>query len=185
MKKYKWLYISGIYLFLCLMDGFLTYMNTPDLSQEGNPLVSRLGLGWGALFLANAVGFAFFVLLAYTGWSYERETFEVTGVFDFYMKLLYGDGYRRAWFWYRWPKRQRPFWAWCAYTVCGGVIAGRAVLVAEWLATTINVNIAWWWRLRRTVPMHRMDVWIGILVAFILYIDWLYAGYRCCTKISS
>ena len=185
MKKHTWIYISALYLFLVLMDGLLTYINTPDLSREANPLVVYFGLGWGALFLANAIGFALFVLLARLAWSYERESFEVVGGFDYYMKLFYGEGYKPAWFWYRWPKRQRPFWACAGFAVCIAEIVARAIIVAEWLTHTFDIEAVWWWRLRRAVPMHRLDVWIGILAAVILVLVWLYQGYRCCIKNSS
>ncbi len=43
--KYRFLRLSAGNLLIHLMDGFVTFVNTPDLAKEGNPLVSRLGYG--------------------------------------------------------------------------------------------------------------------------------------------
>lgn len=40
---------------LALTDGALTYIATPDLSYEANPLVTHLGLGWGPLFICHGI----------------------------------------------------------------------------------------------------------------------------------
>ncbi len=49
MKKLKFWILITIYVLLMLADGLLTFINTPDLSMEANPLVANLGLGWVAL----------------------------------------------------------------------------------------------------------------------------------------
>ena len=50
---------------LRLADVGITYVVTPDLRWEINPLVSLAGLGWLALIVANVVGVAVVVLLLY------------------------------------------------------------------------------------------------------------------------
>ena len=60
--RYRFIRLSIGNLLIHLADGLVTYVNTPDLKREANPLVSRLGLGWGALFGANLIGFVFIVL---------------------------------------------------------------------------------------------------------------------------
>jgi hypothetical protein len=59
VKKLKFWSLIIILILLVFADGLLTFFNTPDLSMEGNPLVAKLGLGWGALAVANIIVFAF------------------------------------------------------------------------------------------------------------------------------
>ncbi len=63
--RFRFVRLSAGNLLIHLMDGLVTLVNTPDLSREGNPLVSRLGLGWGALFTANLIGFVLVVAAAW------------------------------------------------------------------------------------------------------------------------
>ena len=63
--RYRFVRLSIGNLLIHLADGLVTYVNTPGLEREANPLVSRLGLGWGALFAANLLGFGFIVLCAW------------------------------------------------------------------------------------------------------------------------
>ena len=41
--KYRFVRLSLGNLLIHLADGLVTYVNTPDLKREANPLVSRLG----------------------------------------------------------------------------------------------------------------------------------------------
>ena len=64
-NKIKYWSLVSANLLLALADGGLTYWNTPDLTMEANPLVSKLGLGWGALAAANVVILGLLFWLAY------------------------------------------------------------------------------------------------------------------------
>ena len=44
--KYRFVRLSIGNALIHLMDGLVTFVNTPDLAMEGNPLVSKLGYGW-------------------------------------------------------------------------------------------------------------------------------------------
>ena len=65
--KYRFIRLSAGNLLIHLMDGLVTFVNTPDLAREGNILVSRFGFGWGALFTANLLGFLVIVLTYLVG----------------------------------------------------------------------------------------------------------------------
>ncbi|MBQ5885802.1 MAG: hypothetical protein IIW79_05270 [Clostridia bacterium] len=57
MRKIKFWILIVVLVLLAFADGLLTFINTPDLSMEGNPLVASLGLGWEALAIANILVF--------------------------------------------------------------------------------------------------------------------------------
>ena len=68
--KYRFVRLSIGNALIHLMDGLVTFVNTPDLAMEGNPLVSKLGYGWGALFTANLIGFLIIVL---SSWCFFQK----------------------------------------------------------------------------------------------------------------
>ena len=60
--RFRFIRLSAGNLLIHLMDGLVTYVNTPDLEREWNPLIRVLGFGWEALFIANAAGFVLVVV---------------------------------------------------------------------------------------------------------------------------
>lgn len=184
MKKYNWILVSALYLFLGLMDGLLTFINTPDLQLEANPLVKYLNLGWGALFLANAAAFGLFVVLARAAFDYKYKPIQASGFFDFYMKLLFGEGYRPSWFWYRLPENWKPVWGWFGFAYIYISIVARAVLVTDWLLYTFQIDVNWWNRMGRGVPFGRLDLWAGLFAGICSMAWWMNKRYRASIRVS-
>jgi hypothetical protein len=61
----EWWLMLGLLLFSRGMDFLSTWVATPHLVLEGNPVAKKLGWGWGALLnLALCVGFAFLPVTA-------------------------------------------------------------------------------------------------------------------------
>ena len=109
-KKLKYLLTLSVYVILMLADGFLTFINTPDLSMEANPLVLYLGLGWGALFIANLLGFIFFAWITwYTFIKYETVYTDETKITHYVSQLYYERPDKFAWVLYKFPKNGRKF----------------------------------------------------------------------------
>lgn len=169
--KYRFLRLSLGNLLIHLMDGLLTFFYTPDLAREGNPLVSRFGYGWGALFLANLIGFLFIVLCAWCFCRYEHISIESTGVFDYFMKLFHGENYKPVWFWYKWSNNYRSMCAMLGYGIYWGLTAAEPVFVIGWIFDMLNVYPSWW-----------KSTWIatgiGMIVAFGCIYKWITDGYR-------
>ncbi len=169
--KYRFIRLSAGNLLIHLMDGLVTLVNTPDLSREGNPLVSRLGLGWGALFTANLIGFVLIVLMTWCFNRYEHVRIPSKGVFDYYMKLFYGEGYRPVWYWCKLPKNRKPLAPMVSYSLYWGLTAAAPVFVLGWIWDMLGIRIGWW-----------HDKWlaliIGILVAYVCMYKWTRDGYR-------
>ena len=69
-SSYRFIRLSAGNMLIHLMDGLVTYVNTPDLVREWNPLVRVLGFGWEALIIANLVGFVLIVLATWYFWRY-------------------------------------------------------------------------------------------------------------------
>ncbi len=169
--RFRFVRLSAGNLLIHLMDGLVTLFNTPDLSKEGNPLVSRLGLGWEALFTANLIGFVLVVAAAWYSCRYEHQAIPAKGLFDYQMKLFYGEDYKPVWFWYKISRNYRALLGKCAYLYYWGVTMGAPAFVIGWLFYMKDIHISWW-----------RSRWVafGVAVVTILWCDWLWLrkGYR-------
>ena len=59
-------YLSCLaYLLTIILDLVFTYIATPNLLLEGNPLYSEMGIGWSGLILINVVTFLGYILMAW------------------------------------------------------------------------------------------------------------------------
>lgn len=169
--KYRFIRLSAANLLIHLMDGLITFVNTPNLSMEGNILVRRFGLGWGALFTVNLIFFILIVLAAWCFNKYEHVPIYANGVFDYYMKLLYGENYKPSWFWYKFSRNYRSKAAMASYSLYWGLTAGAPVFVIGWILHMLDAAPRWWHN-------QWIAVIIGIGVAYISMYRWLKEGYR-------
>ncbi len=64
-KSYIFFRIIGLILITRFLDGLITYLVTPDLKYEANPIESVLGLGWIGLFLFNVMLIGIVIYLTY------------------------------------------------------------------------------------------------------------------------
>lgn len=169
--KYRFVRLSMGNLLIHLMDGLVTFVNTPDLAREGNILVRKFGLGWGALFTANFIAFAFVVLSAWYFNRYEHVRIPSHSVFDYYMKLMYGENYKPGWFWYKFSKNYRAVFGALSYALYWGWTAGAPVFVLGWLFSMLNIRIYWW-----------RSAWIAFIVGTVVALGcvykWAEEGYR-------
>lgn len=143
-SKYRFVRLSAGNLLIHLMDGLITFVNTPDLAREGNPLVAKFGFGWEALFLANLIGFLLITLMAWNFCRYEHERIPARNMFDYYMKLLYGENYKVSWFWYKFAKNRRAMFALVSYACYWGLTAGAPVYVVGWMLSMLDMTPGWW-----------------------------------------
>lgn len=84
-------------------DVAVTYVVTPDLRWEINPLVSVAGLGWLALLVANVLGVALVVTLLYYSSTRPQSQHSLSPGYslrEFISHYLYGDphSFRKIYF---------------------------------------------------------------------------------------
>ena len=106
-SKKKFLIFVSLNVLLVCVDYILTYIGTPDLSLEANPLVSVFGLGWRAL-LINATIFVFLhAVAAYLAFVRFRRSIITCNGFKEYISILYfnrSDKFRQTF--YRFPNNK-------------------------------------------------------------------------------
>mgnify|MGYP000784189563 CR=1 FL=1 len=175
MKKLAWLWISIGYLFLCCLDGALTYYHSPDLSMEGNPLVANLGFGWMALFIANALGLLLFVLTLRITCTYSLPIVQAKNWIEWDAKIFYGEYAKKIWLLYKLPKNWKVLFHAFGFAYAPAAIAARLILIMEW---AVPHWPAWYSALRHRLPLHRCDVTAAILVLLIFLVLWICLFYH-------
>ncbi len=121
---------------LSLADMQLTYIHTPDLTMEANPLVTVLGLGWNALLISNIIYLAFVMIMAYFPFvKYNRHIIECNGFTDFVSKLYYDKPNCFKYILIKNPKNKMIIFAFVGYMMSLGSILCRIyVVVVNYLA---------------------------------------------------
>ncbi len=77
-RRHTFVLLTGLFLLSRAADAGATYMVTPDLRHETNPIVSVLGAGWGGLLVVQVVLSALVIWLTYwdlfgSGPPYPRQ----------------------------------------------------------------------------------------------------------------
>ncbi len=170
-SRFRFIRLSAGNLLIHLMDGFITYVNTPDLKREWNPLVRIWGFGWEALFIANLIGFILIVLAAWYFGKYEYVKIPAESVFDYYMKLFYGENYKPVWFWFKHSRNWRAQSAMVGYAAYWGLTLGAVVPVIGWFWYMLDIHISWW-------HSAYLSAGTGIVIMFFQVYVWTRRGYR-------
>ncbi len=188
MKKVKFWVLIAIYLLLAFADGALTYINTPDLSNEGNPLVAKLGLGWGALAIANIVIFIlFFAAAYYSFFKYQTKYTDETKFTAYCSQITFG---RPDKFWTGLiPKHITPYIAGTGFAFFPAGILARLILVLEWIVVTLytydyhRFRDLYYFYVRycsfeRTYCGGRLDVVLAMVAFFVGVYYWLHGEFE-------
>lgn len=178
-KKVKFYILITIYLILLLSDGILTYINTPDLMMEGNPLVSVFGLGWISLGVVNIVLFILLFLISYYSYiKYESIINDKLTFKEYFSQILYD---RPDKFWssiYKTPKNFGPFIAASGYSALYSFIVARSILVFEWLCETFSLDNSMYITFTNKYFFSRPDVILGLIIFIILIFYWFYKEFK-------
>lgn len=180
MKKVRFWLLITVYLLLVFADGALTYINTPDLSLEGNPLVAKLGLGWGALAIANVAIFALiFTTSYYSFFKYKTVFTDETKYTRYWSQITFG---RPDMFWkgfFLFPKHWKPCIAAFGFCILPAAIISRLILVLEWLAATFDIAGRYqYYYFKNTYCFGRLDVLSAVIVAIAGVFYWFYIEYK-------
>jgi hypothetical protein len=81
MKKF--ILITTLFLLTRILDGISTYIVTPDLAAEANPLHSVFQLGWIGLFVANLTIISLCVYASYLYYTKPQPTLDFEADLDY------------------------------------------------------------------------------------------------------
>lgn len=177
-KKKFFVYIF-IYFILMVGDMVLTYIGTPDLKNEANPLVMVFGLGWGALIAHCMVGFLFYLGFVYYAFiRYRRPVLQCEGYKQYVSMLLYGcpDRKKAA----KKKVQYKNYWAVIGNMFAIGYIIIRVIVIFDWLGVLNVIPICHWFavKFRSILPIYLGMSLLGIAILICCLYCVSYQWYR-------
>ena len=174
MIRKKSFILSLIFLCLTIFDIVLTFLGTPDLSDEGNPISAIFDLGWLALVIANIIAIIVFSLFAHIAFDkYKTPYFTVKNFFEFYLMLFYNTKTMVVKPMFRLPKNWMPFFAMISFSACASLIAGRVVVVLEWIAILLGYKDSLYFVIRHHIPYGRADICVFVIAFLVSTLVWM------------
>ena len=167
------------YFFLILLDAGYTFIGTPDLELEANPLVARLGLGWKALIAVNVLAYVLYVIaVRYTFIVYSPPEIRETRFTRYASELFFGRPDKFTWVIFRVPTNWKPVWACLGYACAWAMPFSRLFTVAEWLMHLLGIDAERYYRLRELMPFDRLDAVVAVVIALVMSAVWIYEQHR-------
>ena len=180
--KKKFYLSSAAYLTTIILDLFFTYLATPNLLLEGNPLYDMLNFGWTGLIVINLITFIGYVLMSYYAFvKYKSPVTDETDMKRYLAFINYGnaDGYvPMMW---KLPKNWAPQTACLCWSVVCVLPFCRMIIVIEWLLMILGIrNLATqtFFFIVSLFPLGRIDIVLAIIGAWILSFIWIKKEFR-------
>lgn len=171
-------YLSCLaYLLTIILDLVFTYIATPNLLLEGNPLYSEMGIGWSGLILINVVTFLGYILMAWYAFiKYKSPVTNETDMKRYLAYINYGDADGYVPMMWKLPKNWGPQTACLCWSVVCVLPFCRMIIVLEWFLMILGIsNIATqiFFTIVSIFPLGRIDIVLAIIGAWILSFVWI------------
>ena len=175
----KSLTLTLSFVLLTVADILLTFFGTPDLVDEGNPISAIFRFGWIALIITNIFAIVVFALFAHVAFDrYKTPRMSVDTFFEFYLMLFYNTKTMVVKPMFKLPRNWMPFFAMISFSACVALIAGRIVVVAEWIAILLGYEHSAYFMARAGIPLGRTDIWVFVVAFLISVIVWMEKEYK-------
>ena len=165
-------------LILSISDLVLTYIGSPDLSDEANPLVYTLGLGWNSLIISSIIFLVAIVVLLYHAiFRFKRVVIQCEGFKQYVSMLFFDRPDKILWALYKFPKNKNGLSYFCTclgYTLAIAIPLWKLFAVFLWVGVINDFNIVEYYHNNFNIimtPIGRSDAAIGglIMVLLIMY----------------
>ena len=183
----KFWILTVLTLVIAIADVSLTFIGTPDLSRESNPLIYTIGLGWGALIATNVIVTSLFIGLYYYSFVlFKPALIQCNGFKEFYSIINFNQPDKFIWTLYKIPKNKI---AYSYLLACGGFLTAivsilRIRAVLEWIGILTNSELAYlYFKLIENIsfvtPIGRFDMILFLLFPTIFAcFYWYYNQYK-------
>ena len=178
MNKKKMFYITcGAYLLTIILDLLFTYIATPNLLLEGNPLYDSLNFGWTGLIVINVVTFIGYVLMSYYAFiKYKPPVSDETELKRYLAHINYGDPDKYVPMMWKLPKNWGPQTACLCWSVVCVLPFCRMIIVLEWFLMILriqNLGTIIFFTIVSMFPLGRIDIFLSVIGAWILSFVWI------------
>lgn len=178
-NKTEFFAACGAYLTVTVLDLVFTYIATPHLFLEGNPLATEYNFGWGGLITVNVITYILYVLMAYYAFlRYKPPESNETDLKRYLAEINYGDPNKYVPMMWKLPKHWGPQIACLCWSICVIMPFSRLVIVAEWFLMIMNIDAPWFFSIVAFFPMGRIDFFIALIGAWALSGVWIKREYK-------
>ncbi len=176
-NKAKFYFACAAYLMTVILDLLFTYIATPNLLLEGNPLYNEFDFGWTGLIVINIITFIGYVLMAWYAFiKYKSPTTNETDMKRYLSLLNYGDADKYVPMMWKLPKNWGPQTACLCWSVVCVLPFCRMIIVLEWFLMILKIRNAFtvtFFTIVSLFPMGRIDIFLAVLGAWILSFVWI------------
>ena len=185
-KKIIFCFLVILNFIMSILDLALTYIGTPDLSNEANPLVYTLGLGWISLIITSIIFITVIVALLYHAlFRFKRIVIQCED-FKQYISILFFDRPDKFfWALYKFPKNKNGlsyFITGLGYALAIVIPLGKLFAVFLWIGILYDLNIVNYYHNNFNIlmtPIGRTDGIIGgIVIALLIIYYWFKKEYK-------
>lgn len=176
--KRKMFYITcSAYILTVILDLLFTYIATPNLLLEGNPLYDILNFGWSGLIIINVVTTVGYVLMSYYAFiKYKPPVTNETDLKRYLAHINYGDPDKYVPMMWKLPKNWGPQTACLCWSIVCVLPFCRMIIVAEWFLMILkiqNMGTAIFFTIVSLFPLGRIDIFLAVIGAWILSFVWI------------
>lgn len=176
-NKLKFWLCCIAYLVTIILDLLFTYIATPNLLLEGNPLFNMMDFGWSGLIILNVVTFIGYILMAWYAFiKYKRPVTDETDMKRYLAKINYGDADSYVPMMWKLPKNWAPQIACLCWSIVCVLPFCRMIIVLEWFLMIIgfrNIVTETFFTIVTLFPMGRIDIVLAVIGAWILSFVWI------------
>ncbi len=185
MKKsgnIKFILSCSAYLLTIILDLAFTYIATPNLLLEGNPLLVQFNFGWSGLILINVVTFIGYIIMSWYAFiKYKSPITNETDMKRYLAKTNYGDADKYVPMMWKLPKNWAPQTACLCWSVVCVLPFCRMVIVLEWFLMILGIRNALtetFFTIVSLFPFGRIDVFLAIIGAWALSFVWIQKEFK-------
>lgn len=179
---------TALTIIVSVFDNIFTYVGSPDLSREANPLVYTLGFNWVGLIISNVILLCIFIISYYYSFiKFKPDVIPCKGFKEYFSMLYFDRPDKFIWTLYKMPKNKRVYSyiiACCGYVMAILVPIIRLRAVTEWALFLSNKDLFYSYcmlieKISFTTLFGRFDYFLMILVIIILLIIyWFFQEYK-------
>ncbi len=167
------------YIFVTFLDLFFTYLATPNLSLEGNPLYQKLFFGWTGLITINVIAALLYILIAYYAFiAYKRPITNETDLKKYLSYISYGDSNKYSLMMWKLPKYWAPQIACLCWSVAIIIPFAKLFIVFVWFLLILNIDAPDFFTFVSFIPMGRIDILIALVGAWALSGTWILKEFK-------
>jgi uncharacterized membrane protein len=138
-KKVMFWVLVIINLIASISDLTFTFIGSPDLSREANPLVYALGLSWNALIISSIIFFVVIVILLYYNFfRLKRIVIKCDGFKQYLSMLFFNCPDKFIWTLYKFPKNKIGYYY---FGACLGFVLAIIIPVFKLFAVILWIGI--------------------------------------------